>query len=135
MKQYGNQANEKEGNAASGKGKGEGEDGSAGYQIIWEVPSFPASWEGGVAKGEREAKAEAEGETTHGRMFGHINSGFWEGQELGGESGWFNGSDLDSGDVGEGEDSVDEHLRRLRGWGFNVVRWLVTWEALEHAGP
>ena len=27
------------------------------------------------------------------------------------------------------------HFRRLRAWGFNVVRLAVTWDALEHGGP
>lgn len=32
-------------------------------------------------------------------------------------------------------EDAHEHLMRIKRWGYNTIRYLLTWEAIEHAGP
>jgi hypothetical protein len=53
----------------------------------------------------------------------HVREGFYEGRSVS-----FVGRPFPV-------DEAEEHLGRLRRWGMNVLRLLVTWEAVEHGGP
>lgn len=53
----------------------------------------------------------------------HCIEGFWDQEQIS-----FEGRPFEIEDA-------DEHLARISSWGFNIVRFIVTWEAIEHDGP
>ena len=48
---------------------------------------------------------------------------------------FFNGKDISFVGRPFPLEEADQHFQRLQSWGFHFVRFLVTWEAIEHQGP
>ncbi|KAG0169677.1 hypothetical protein DFQ28_003485 [Apophysomyces sp. BC1034] len=55
----------------------------------------------------------------------HENKGFWEDYDR----------NVDFVNRPFPLDEANDHLQRLVDWGFNLVRLIITWEAIEHEGP
>eukprot|EP00756_Hemistasia_phaeocysticola_P060270 Hpha_TRINITY_DN3888_c0_g1::TRINITY_DN3888_c0_g1_i1::g.44685::m.44685 len=68
-----------------------------------------------------------------------VNLGGGSKTPIGGETHNPGGLDLDFPVTFVGRpfpvEDASEHFRRLRSWGFTMVRFIITWEAIEHAGP
>jgi len=89
-------------------------------------PPFPPSTP--KPTGTREERDRARLEDSGWRTDIPAQNGWWEEAEKGGRDGWFVGRPLK-------EDEADVHFWRLKAWGFTAIRWIIPWEALEHAGP
>jgi hypothetical protein len=48
---------------------------------------------------------------------------------------FFDGDDVSFVNRPFSVDDAATHFARLRGWGYNTIRYIFTWEAIEHAGP
>jgi hypothetical protein len=48
---------------------------------------------------------------------------------------FFNGKDISFIGRPFPIEDADRHFQRLKAWGFHFIRFLVTWEAIEHEGP
>jgi hypothetical protein len=48
---------------------------------------------------------------------------------------FFDGDDVSFVNRPFSTEDAATHFARLRGWGYNTIRFIFTWEAIEHTGP